>query len=173
MWIAGFGKLLNAHNTHNSQTNPKFISDIWHSKIWHTFNSSPCSKQAFTNGTGNLIFSLYVDWFNPFSNKGAAKYISIGSIVLICLNRPQSERHKEENMCLYAIIPGPKDPSLDQMNLIVEPLVIELQMLLHVIWFSHTHNLPQVRLIRVALLPLIEDLPALHKVAGFASHLAN
>ncbi|MBW0502105.1 hypothetical protein O181_041820 [Austropuccinia psidii MF-1] len=126
MWIPGFEKLLNSQNTHNSQTDPKVISDIWHSKIWHTFKSSPRSKQAFTNRTGNLIFSLYVDWFNPFSNKGAAKSISIGSILLTCLNLPPSERHKEENMFLYAIIPGPKEPSLDQMNSILVPLVIEV-----------------------------------------------
>ncbi|MBW0544648.1 hypothetical protein O181_084363 [Austropuccinia psidii MF-1] len=173
MWIPGFEKLLNAHNTHNSQTDPKVISDIWHSKIWHTFKSSPCSKQAFTNRTGNLIFGLYVDWFNPFSNKGAAKSISIGSILLTFLNLPPSEHHKEENMFLYAIIPGPKEPSLDQMNSILEPLVIELQMLWNGIWFSNTHDFPQGRLIRVALLPLIADLPALRKVAGFASHSAN
>ncbi|MBW0546894.1 hypothetical protein O181_086609 [Austropuccinia psidii MF-1] len=76
-------------------------------------------------------------------------------------------------MFLYAIIPGPKEPSLDQMNSILEPLVIELQILWNGIWFSNTHNFPQGRLIRVALLPLIADLPALCKVAGFASHLAN
>ncbi|MBW0581897.1 hypothetical protein O181_121612 [Austropuccinia psidii MF-1] len=76
-------------------------------------------------------------------------------------------------MFLYAIIPGPKEPSLDQMNSILEPLVIELQMLWNGIWLSNTHNFPQGRLIRVALLPLIADLPALCKVAGFASHSAN
>ncbi|MBW0513794.1 hypothetical protein O181_053509 [Austropuccinia psidii MF-1] len=173
MWIPGFEKLLNAHNTHNSQADPKVISDIWHSKIWHTFKSSPHSKQAFTNRTGSWIFSLYVDWFNPFSKKGAAKYISIGSILLTCLNLPPSENHKEENMFLYAIIPGPKEPSLDQMYSILEPLVIGLPMLWNGIWFSNTHDFPQSRLIRVALLHLIADLPALHKVAGFVSHLAN
>ncbi|MBW0521158.1 hypothetical protein O181_060873 [Austropuccinia psidii MF-1] len=173
VWIPGFEKLLNAHNTHNSQTDPEVISDIWHSKIWHTFKSFLRSKQAFTNRTGNLIFSLYVDWFNPFSNKGAAKSISIGSILLTCLNIPPRELHKEENMFLYAIIPGPKEPSLDKMNSILEPLVIELQMLWNGILFSNTHDFPQGILIRVALLPLIADLPALHKVDGFDSHSAN
>ncbi|MBW0545456.1 hypothetical protein O181_085171 [Austropuccinia psidii MF-1] len=46
-------------------------------------------------------------------------------------------------------------------------------MLCNGIWFSNTHDFPQGRLIRVALLPLIADLPALRKVAGFASHSAN
>ncbi|MBW0460900.1 hypothetical protein O181_000615 [Austropuccinia psidii MF-1] len=54
MWIPGFEKLLNAHNTHNSQTDPKVISDIWLSKIWKKSTSSPHSKQAFTNRPGNL-----------------------------------------------------------------------------------------------------------------------
>ncbi|MBW0492114.1 hypothetical protein O181_031829 [Austropuccinia psidii MF-1] len=76
-------------------------------------------------------------------------------------------------MFLYAIIPGPKEPSLDQMNSILEPLLIELQMLWNGILFSNTHDFPQVRLIRVALLPLIADLPALRKVAGLVSHSAN
>ncbi|MBW0509955.1 hypothetical protein O181_049670 [Austropuccinia psidii MF-1] len=168
MWIPGFEKLLNAHNTHNSQTDPKFIPEIW-----HKFKSSPRSKQAFTNRTGNLIFSLHVDWFNPFSNKGAAKSISIGSILLTGLNPPPSECHKEENMFFYAIIPCPKEPSLDQMNSILEPLMIELQMLWNGIWFSNNHKFPQGRLIIVALLPLMADLPSLHKVAVFASHLDN
>ncbi|MBW0511516.1 hypothetical protein O181_051231 [Austropuccinia psidii MF-1] len=45
MFIPSFGKLLNAHNTHNSQTDPKGVSDIWHSIIWHTLKFSPRSKQ--------------------------------------------------------------------------------------------------------------------------------
>ncbi|MBW0589424.1 hypothetical protein O181_129139 [Austropuccinia psidii MF-1] len=168
MWIPGFENLLNAHNTHNCQTDPEVISDIW-----HQFKSSPHSKQEFTNRPGNLLFSLYVDWFNPFSNKGAAKSISIGSIILTFLNLPPSECYKDENMVWYAIIQGPKDPSVDQMNSILEPLVMELQILWNVIWFFNTHNLPHSRLIRGALLPLIADLPDIGKVAGFASHFAN
>ncbi|MBW0483199.1 hypothetical protein O181_022914 [Austropuccinia psidii MF-1] len=154
MWIPGFENLLNAQNTHNSQTDPEVISDIW-----HQFKSSPHSKKAFTNILGNLLFSLYVDWFNPFITKGAAKSISIGSIILTCLSLPPSERYKDKNMFWYAIILGPKDPSLDQMNSILEPLVIELQILWNVIWFFNTHDLPHSRLIRVDLLRLIADLP--------------
>ncbi|MBW0546050.1 hypothetical protein O181_085765 [Austropuccinia psidii MF-1] len=168
MWIPGFEKLLNAHKTHNSQTDPKVISDIWYGKIWHQFKSSPRSKQAFTYRPGNFVFSLYVDWLNLSSNKGAAQSISIGSIILTCLTLPPSEGYKEENMFLYAIITGPKEPSLDQMS-----SILELQILCNGIWFSNTHDFPQGRLIRVALLPLIADFPALRKVAAFASHLAN
>ncbi|MBW0489317.1 hypothetical protein O181_029032 [Austropuccinia psidii MF-1] len=76
-------------------------------------------------------------------------------------------------MSLYAIIPSPKEPFLDQINSILEPLVIGLQILWHGTWFSNTHDFPQGIPIRVALLPLIADLPDLCKVSVFASHSAN
>ncbi|MBW0488104.1 hypothetical protein O181_027819 [Austropuccinia psidii MF-1] len=53
MWIPGLEKLFNAHNTYNSQTDPKVISDICHGTIWNTVKSFPRRKQAFTNRTGH------------------------------------------------------------------------------------------------------------------------
>lgn len=39
-------------------------------------------------GKARLIFSLFVDWFNPFGNKTTGKSASVGAIYMVCMNLP-------------------------------------------------------------------------------------
>jgi hypothetical protein len=90
------------------------------------------------------------------------------------LNLPPTERYKVENIFLFGIIPGPKEPSLEEVNHLLRPLVQELQSFWSTgCFFKSTFAHPNGRTIRVAVFPLIADLPALRKAAGFGGHQAT
>lgn len=168
MWLPGFEDLLDSPLTRPpwSPESPQF--DIWDGSVWNTFRDSEDLSINYTSKSGNLVFSLYLDWFNPY--KSQQKTGTIGTIVLICLNLPLAKRYLEENIYLYGVMPGPNEPTLDQINHLLQPLVDELQMFWKGVWFDQTFREPRGRLIKAVIFPLIADLPALRKAAGFSGH---
>jgi hypothetical protein len=67
-------------------------------------------------------------------------------------------------------MPGPKEANPDQCQRFLRPLVNELLRL----WKDGikivTPKFPQGRLVRVALVAVVCDKPAAHKLGGFGSH---
>ncbi|POV96316.1 hypothetical protein PSHT_15207 [Puccinia striiformis] len=144
------------------------LSDIQHGSAWNDLEW----KEKPDSHPLNLVFSSFVDWFNPRGNKTAGKIQSTGIIALTCLNLPPQLRIKKSHMFLAGIMPGPHSPDVATINHMLQPLVDELLHLKDGLMIS-THKFPQGRFVQVKLLAVTGDIPANHKVAGFASHSAT
>jgi hypothetical protein len=169
-----FESLLDSSLSATRWEDDKEIEDVWHGRVWQEFVNDEDGAGIFNQHSGNLVFSLYLDWFNAEGASSLGKHNSLGAITLVCLNLPPTQRYKVQNMFLFGIIPGPTEPSLEQVNHLLRPLVEELKLF----WnpghlFPSTASFPKSRMIRIAIFPLIADLPALWKTAGFGGHQAT
>ena len=94
---------------------------------------------------------------------------SVGALYLCIANLPRSLRYKQENVILVGIIPGPTEPKLT-INSYLKPLVDELKEF----WSGVNVTLPSGNniTVRVCLICVTCDVPAIHKVCGFVGHKA-
>ena len=116
-----------------------------------------------------LAWSLSVNWFNSHSNKIASKKKSVGSIALALLNLPPSIRYKVENLYVLGVIPGPREPSLDEINHFLRPVVeFFLPAWKNGMWFTKTNQHPKGCLACSVIAVAVNDLPAVRKIGGFA-----
>ena len=116
-----------------------------------------------------LMWTISIDWLNPFGNKASGKSVSIGAITLACLFLPPSLRYRPENLCLAGVIPGPKEPDYDQINHFTTPIVRKFhRMWSEGTWYTRTAKYPRGRLSRSAIAALVADLPGARKVSGQA-----
>ncbi|MBW0478120.1 hypothetical protein O181_017835 [Austropuccinia psidii MF-1] len=126
------------------------VNDIQQSRLWKSF-LGPDGVQ-FTSKASNLTFGMFIDAINP--------YVSI--------------RYAHQNIFLAGIAPGPKEPSLEQINRILTPIVEQLKTL----WcsglrLSRTFQHINGQHIFCALLPFFADLPAARRSLGFAAPTAT
>jgi hypothetical protein len=164
--FSGFETALDASLNRTPPPNQQ-MDDIWDGSLWKTFRKA---GSVFTETSGNLVFGLWCDWFNPHG-KEARKKTSVGVMLLTCYNLPPTIRYKRENMCLYGIMPGPSEPSTTEMNHFLKPLVEEMKEFWQGINFNSTAKHPVVgRTIRAAIWPIHGDVPAMKKVSAFTAH---
>ena len=147
--------------------------DIWDGSTLQEFKG-PDGKRLFMDsphGEARLVFGLNEDGFIPHGASNSHKQHAVGGMYLVCYNLPPDIRYDVENVFLVGIIPGPTEPSKDQMNHVLRPLVDDLLILwLDGIYLTQTPRFPHGRLVRAALIPLICDLPAARRVSGLGSH---
>ncbi|KNZ55006.1 hypothetical protein VP01_2797g2 [Puccinia sorghi] len=147
-------------------------TDIHHSKMWKLFLGP--DKTQYTKQPENLTFGIFLDGINPYGNKQSGKHASITFIVMVCYSLPLELRYQPQNVFLVGIAPGPKEPSLEQTNWILRPIVEQLKVLWETgLTLSKTAHHPQGRRVRAAILPFFADLPALRRALGFAGPSAT
>lgn len=151
------------------------MDDIFHGSVFRNFRDH--IGQPFLRGHGSelrLLFGLSVDAYNPLHNKQAGKKVSSTVISLVCYNFSKGERLLVHNVHVFAIIPGPREPSLSEINHLLSPVVEEFKEFWDPgVWFSSTPNYTLGRLVKCGLIPLIVDLKAARQVTGCASHSAR
>ena len=153
------------------------LKDIWDGNVLQLFSSDGAGevKDPSTGvREGRLVFSLFVDWFNPFGTGRRGKHISVGAIYLICLNLPPHLRFRAENVYLAGIIPGPAEPRLHEINHFLRPLVDDfLHFFAPGFLCSRTPSSSLGRRFRCLLIPFVADVLAARKTSGFTSHGAT
>ncbi|KAI0819258.1 hypothetical protein BC628DRAFT_1333482, partial [Trametes gibbosa] len=78
-------------------------------------------EQRFVSLPLGLVLIINIDWYR-------GKY-SVGAVYCTIANNPRAKRFLQEETILLAIIPGPEEPSLEQLNSILEVFVAEAQRL--------------------------------------------
>lgn len=128
---------------------------------------------GFKRSELRLVWSLSVDWFNPFHNKQAGKKTSCGSIALLLLNLPPSLRYKPENVYINAV--APKEPTGDKVNHFLEPLIDMMECnYQHGTHFTKTYDNPhEGRSTRSMIGVEVFDLKGAKRVLGHCSPNSN
>ncbi len=119
-----------------------------------------------------LAFAMHVDFLNPNGTRKHGNHDSIGLVSMANLNLPEHIRYRPENIFLVGIIPGPREPNVDQISKYLAPImdvcVDGWERGFHV---SKTASEPvRGRHVSLAVILSINDLPAARKVSGNAGH---
>lgn len=134
---------------------------VWDSPAWQSL------PENFSSTPGNLTFSWYIDWFNPFTNKIAGKSTSCGAIMISCLNLPLELQQLPENTFFAGMTPTGKEPNTSTITAVTGPIVDRFKPM----WNGRvikTYCHPRGIRIRAAILARIGDLLAIRKAMGFA-----
>ena len=145
--------------------NDQELSDIYDGRIWKNFKDSSGDQLFFRHevSDSHLGFMLNLDWFQPFDN---SQY-SVGVIYGVICNLPRSERFKTSNIITLAVIPGPNEPKLHQLNHYLAPVIDQFIELWEGIDISTKEKTSKH--IRAAIICCACDIPAARKLCGHIS----
>ncbi|KAJ4487060.1 hypothetical protein C8J55DRAFT_594498 [Lentinula edodes] len=140
--------------------------DIQDSPFWDSIRHN-------LNSPHDLIFSVYVDWFNPLGNKQAGKQISCGAIVLYCLNLPLEIRFRPENIFVVGMMPGPHGPTVGTIHHILHHYCNSIMEFDLPGKSMPTSSYPEGARVSARVYPNIADLLGSKKFTGFGSPSAT
>ncbi|KAF7366659.1 hypothetical protein MSAN_00923800 [Mycena sanguinolenta] len=127
------------------------------------------SDEELARGELRIGVTLGVDWFSYLRSQIAPSHTSCPMSFSI-INLLAHHRYKTANLLLAGIMPGPKEANPDQCQRFLRPIINELLRLWRDGVQIATPKYLQGRLIRVALVAVVCDKPAAHKLGGFGSH---
>jgi hypothetical protein len=101
----------------NIQNPPNESTNIFNADFMKTFGG-PIAGKLFVNQGAKvrLAFAMHVDFFSPNGNRKHGNHDLIGIISLANLNLPETIRYLPEHIFLLGVIPGPCEPSLEDLN---------------------------------------------------------
>ena len=137
------------------------LTDVYDGKLWKEwmdFDNVP-----FLKVPGNLILMHNLDWFQPYKHTP----YSIGVIYLVIQNLPRRLRFIPENIIIVGTIPGPREPSCDELNPYLDSMVDDLLQLWKGLPLKTPSSNITYRYVRAALVYISCDLPATCKICGF------
>ncbi|EIE76489.1 hypothetical protein RO3G_01193 [Rhizopus delemar RA 99-880] len=140
--------------------------DIYDGRVWNSLVDS--AGEPFVNKSRSLMVSLNVDWLQPSDGM----HYSCGGVYLTINNLPRSSRMKVSNIILVGMIPGPGEPTDDQLQNFMRPMIAELNTLYGGMMMP-TYQNRNGEIVRVALMFVKCDIPAACKVAGFMGQSAH
>lgn len=141
------------------------LFDIYDGRIWKELKDDN-DELFFTKeyADTNLGLMINMDWFQPF----LSSLYSVGVVYAVICNLPRTERYKSHNILTLAVIPGPNEPKLHEINNYLYPIVNQLVNL----WNGYNiiaHESNNGRFVRGAIIGCSSDVPATRKLCGFIS----
>ncbi|KAJ2994175.1 hypothetical protein NUW54_g7598 [Trametes sanguinea] len=125
-------------------------------------------NQRFVALPNGLVLIFNLDWFRAMRRGN----YSVGAIYLTVCNNPRSKRFLREETFLLATIPGPDEPSLEQLNHILQvfiPDLLELYDGIEMGVFGQEEPQP----VNCFLYANASDLPAARKASGLRGHTSK
>src|SRR5205823_10466932 len=147
-------------------------TDIYDGRVWKTFKGT--NDETSLNffrlevADSHLGLMLNLDWFQPFDGTSH----STGVLYAAICNLSRDIRFKRENLLIISILPGPNEVSLHKINNYLASMVDELESLWSGMTLNRTYEYRAGRQIRVALILVSCNIPAVRKICGHILALA-
>ncbi|KAI0372088.1 hypothetical protein BV20DRAFT_1034933 [Pilatotrama ljubarskyi] len=126
------------------------------------------SNQCFVALQNGLVLIFNLDWFRALKRGN----YSVGAIYLTVCNNPRSKRFLREETFLLAVIPGPNEPSLEQLNSVLDIFVPELLELYNGV-DMRVPDEEEPTPVHCYLRANTSDLPAARKASGLRGHTSK
>ena len=139
--------------------------DIYDGRIWKGFMDDDCLFFTKEHADTHLGLIINMDWFQPFDSS----LYSVGVIYAVICNLPRTERYKSYNILTLAVIPGPKELKLHEINNYLYPIINQLVHL----WSGYnivTHENKSGCFIRGAIIGYSNDVPATESYVDLSLH---
>ncbi len=153
----------------------EWLEDAW--DAWHLCKVLLKRGEQFLPGPideTHLVFSFSMDGFNPYHMKESKQAVSSTAIWLVLLNLPFHLQYHPKNMFLAGIIPGPRKPSLSDINHSIKLLIdILLEFFDPGVQYSCTAKHRHGHQVQAILVPVVSDMPAVWQAGGFAGTTAT
>ncbi|KAJ7756554.1 hypothetical protein B0H16DRAFT_1538396 [Mycena metata] len=122
-------------------------------------------NQRFVSLPCGLVWQINIDWFQAVKNSNH----STGALYMSLCNNPRDIQFIREETFLVIAIPGPSEPSLEQLNHVLVSFTNSMKRLYNgAVFRVHGHQNPEVS--HSQILSNVSDLPASRKTAGLPSH---